>query len=283
MNPFLFIYSYRCLLPGYLKCCQWLAEIWSNFDQENIKQSFIYCGIRVQRQYPGEVVIKWDTLHSVLRGMLSTQKVFTHYFDNFDNFDYDDMFNENAEEILDFPENFLVDTEMLDETPVENEPLDELFPPDQSDRSLIIPVADQNWRILMQEPIPSGQETSPSYVVINTQPSPPTPSLPPSLPGTSITLNGGPASASSSSSNEGPSPPPFLPNERPVSASSSSSNEVPSSSPSLPNRTLPNVIITPQLILSPKVKRLRRTKVQIAAGITLDEVRKSKEDIRRKK
>jgi hypothetical protein len=31
--------------PGYSTCIQWLSDIWRNFNEDLIKQSFSHCGI----------------------------------------------------------------------------------------------------------------------------------------------------------------------------------------------------------------------------------------------
>ena len=37
--------------PGYVKCCEWLSEIWSHYDSEILKKSFVICGIQSSVKY----------------------------------------------------------------------------------------------------------------------------------------------------------------------------------------------------------------------------------------
>ena len=99
--------------PGYVKCCEWLSEIWSHYDSEILKKSFVICGIQnIGLNQQLQVSIVWNSLHSVLRKMLETKKVvnvqITDYIDpeEIDHFDENDlMFSEtvqnNADRISD--------------------------------------------------------------------------------------------------------------------------------------------------------------------------------------
>ena len=67
--------------PGYVKCTQWLSEIWRDFDSELVKKSFVACGIQKHAFEQNEVLIYRTELHSVLIALIE-KGAFNYYADD---------------------------------------------------------------------------------------------------------------------------------------------------------------------------------------------------------
>ena len=67
--------------PGYVKCTQWLSEIWRDFDSELVKKSFVACGIQKHAFEQNEVLIYRTELHSVLIALIE-KGTFNYYADD---------------------------------------------------------------------------------------------------------------------------------------------------------------------------------------------------------
>ncbi|RNA01128.1 pogo transposable element with KRAB domain-like, partial [Brachionus plicatilis] len=93
--------------PGYALAIQWLSDIWSEFDESIIINSFDYCGITSQ-----------NNLHKTLRNLVDKNLVFNFYVDDLDEvedimgFDTVDQDDENLEEVLNYNHNDDVNEEI---------------------------------------------------------------------------------------------------------------------------------------------------------------------------
>jgi hypothetical protein len=84
--------------PGYVKVIEWLSEIWRNFDENILINSFDKCGITSQ-----------NNLHSALKAIVEEGRSLLDYVDDFHaadeiyGFNDDDLFgeveNDNDDEI----------------------------------------------------------------------------------------------------------------------------------------------------------------------------------------
>ena len=93
--------------PGYVKCLDWLKDIWESLENELIKLSFIYCGIK-------KYIIDWNNpnftipvdvnqLHTVLKYMIYNKEVVNTYVDDdLQLLELNNYCDENDEEIFHF-------------------------------------------------------------------------------------------------------------------------------------------------------------------------------------
>ncbi len=75
----IFTISRNLKSPGYVKCCEWLNSIWNDFDTEKIKKSFEVCGVQKHVMVNGQVRVCWNKLHTVLRTMLESNKIIHNF------------------------------------------------------------------------------------------------------------------------------------------------------------------------------------------------------------
>lgn len=62
--------------PGYVKCLEWIDKIWQDFRPSVISKSFEACGIHEHGYVNGELCVRFDNIHSMLK-MFVQNKVTT--------------------------------------------------------------------------------------------------------------------------------------------------------------------------------------------------------------
>ena len=60
----------------------WIRDIWTTIDPQNIKKSFIYCGIQKHIFSGEDLLLDCSLLHSVLRYSIENGTAIGNYIDN---------------------------------------------------------------------------------------------------------------------------------------------------------------------------------------------------------
>ncbi len=107
--------------PGYLLCCNWIQEIWSTYESEEIRKSFRYCGIHLHMnaEIPGEIAVDTSQLHSVLRTMIESGALIQNHLDT-------DVELQDAELLMPAIDQDLFEDDIDEENVVHEEIADEL-------------------------------------------------------------------------------------------------------------------------------------------------------------
>ena len=231
--------------PGYETCCKWLDEIWKEFDSDIIKKSFFVCGINesltqsILNDCGNEISLRYDNSYSLISFFFHLYLSFFLHIYRFD----------SLHSVL---RKLLVEKRLFNVYIDANAPQDNML--DENDANLFEEIEDSNDKsdIEIDEEIERDQNQILSQRWRDAY----EPILPPSAQPTSrIILT------------------PPIPTVSPVVNTAIESPEintaVETESPNYPNLNPPN--ITPHQ--APKRKIIRRTKDQIARGITLQQLK----------
>ena len=94
-DPHAFTKNLNMKSPGYLKSSKWSSEVWSKFECETLRKSFILCGIKKHQLRGASVNVTFNPLHSVLRKILEKKKIINFDVVPFIDPSEEDHFNEN--------------------------------------------------------------------------------------------------------------------------------------------------------------------------------------------
>ena len=140
--------------PGYVKCSQWISEIWHNFDSELIIKSFICSGITTHNFTGNDIQLRTKDLHSVLVRLIVNGIFNTYVDDDIELAEADDLigidhedgfFDQIIESSPDTPESSPDTTETSPDTPETSPDIPETSPdipetsPDTPETSPVIP------------------------------------------------------------------------------------------------------------------------------------------------